>query len=94
MVGYGNNKGILPVTCDELFKEIDRNKGNSQCRYQVMMMIMMRLHVHHCVLMMLYVNHCDVACASLCVVIDDAGHVFHVGDLQRASSRPSFQGDG
>ena len=35
MVGYGNNKGILPVTCDELFKEIDRNKGSSQCRYQV-----------------------------------------------------------
>ena len=34
MVGYGVNKGIVPTTCDELFKTIEKNKGSS-VRYQV-----------------------------------------------------------
>ena len=37
MVGYGTNKGIVPMTCDELFKTIATNKatGDNSVRYQV-----------------------------------------------------------
>ena len=34
MVGYGVNKGIVPTTCDEMFKTIEKNKGGP-VRYQV-----------------------------------------------------------
>eukprot|EP00112_Aurelia_sp_Birch-Aquarium-sp1_P014219 Seg3055.2 transcript_id=Seg3055.2/GoldUCD/mRNA.D3Y31 product="Kinesin-like protein KIF28P" protein_id=Seg3055.2/GoldUCD/D3Y31 len=33
MVGYGANKGIVPITCDELFKIIER--GDGSIKYQV-----------------------------------------------------------
>ncbi|XP_020609741.1 kinesin-like protein KIF28P [Orbicella faveolata] len=33
MVGYGNNKGIVPITCDELFKAMDNSAGD--IKYQV-----------------------------------------------------------
>ncbi|XP_070576240.1 kinesin-like protein KIF28 isoform X2 [Ptychodera flava] len=33
MVGYGENKGIVPITCDELFKTMA--KGNSDVKYQI-----------------------------------------------------------
>jgi kinesin family protein 13 len=26
MVGYGKNKGIVPISCDEIFKRIAENK--------------------------------------------------------------------
>jgi hypothetical protein len=26
MVGYGKNKGIVPIACDEIFKRITDNK--------------------------------------------------------------------
>lgn len=35
MVGYGPNKGIVPITCDELFKSITENKGKGNIRYEV-----------------------------------------------------------
>ena len=28
MVGYGENKGIVPISCEEIFKRIDSNKNN------------------------------------------------------------------
>jgi len=34
MVGYGVNKGIVPITCDELFKLIEKNAGGD-VKYQV-----------------------------------------------------------
>ena len=34
MVGYGNNKGIVPMTCEELLKPIHDNKNNER-QYQV-----------------------------------------------------------
>ncbi|XP_025115263.1 kinesin-like protein KIF28P isoform X3 [Pomacea canaliculata] len=34
MVGYGSNKGIVPITCNELFKTISCNQGGST-RYEV-----------------------------------------------------------
>lgn len=34
MVGYGVNKGIVPITCDELFQLIERNAGGP-VKYQV-----------------------------------------------------------
>lgn len=33
MVGYGNNKGIVPITCDELFKAMAA--GDGETKYQV-----------------------------------------------------------
>jgi len=33
MVGYGKNKGIVPITCDELFKAIERGSGDT--KYEV-----------------------------------------------------------
>ncbi|XP_064640023.1 kinesin-like protein KIF28 isoform X2 [Lineus longissimus] len=35
MVGYGNNKGIVPITCDELFQTMDKNKSDGNVRYEV-----------------------------------------------------------
>ncbi|XP_065828144.1 kinesin-like protein KIF28 [Oscarella lobularis] len=35
MVGYGPNKGIVPTTCDELFKTMKANKENSTVKYEV-----------------------------------------------------------
>ncbi|CAB3998979.1 kinesin KIF28P [Paramuricea clavata] len=35
MVGYGPNRGIVPITCDELFKSITENKGKGNIRYEV-----------------------------------------------------------
>uniref|UniRef100_A0A1I8I6D7 Kinesin-like protein n=1 Tax=Macrostomum lignano TaxID=282301 RepID=A0A1I8I6D7_9PLAT len=35
MVGYGSNRGIVPITCDELFKTIAENSSNSAQRYEV-----------------------------------------------------------
>ena len=26
MLGYGNNKGIVPISCEEIFYRIDENK--------------------------------------------------------------------
>lgn len=34
MIGYGPNKGIVPITCEELFKAIETNK-DSQKQLQV-----------------------------------------------------------
>lgn len=34
MVGYGSNKGIVPLSCDEIFKRIDAN-DNKNLKYQV-----------------------------------------------------------
>jgi len=35
MVGYGVNRGIVPITCDEMFKAIDRNSVEGKVRFQV-----------------------------------------------------------
>jgi hypothetical protein len=29
VMGYGKNRGIVPITCDELFKTIESNKGGN-----------------------------------------------------------------
>lgn len=34
MVGYGKNKGIVPISCDEIFKRIAENKDPDR-KYQV-----------------------------------------------------------
>ena len=34
MVGYGANKGIVPIACDQIFKRIGENK-NQDLTYQV-----------------------------------------------------------
>ncbi|XP_061166469.1 kinesin-like protein KIF28 isoform X2 [Saccostrea echinata] len=34
MVGYGNNKGIVPITCDEMFKTMDKNTDPNK-RFEV-----------------------------------------------------------
>nr|XP_022339415.1 kinesin-like protein KIF28P isoform X2 [Crassostrea virginica] len=34
MVGYGQNKGIVPITCDEMFKSIDKNTDSNK-RFEV-----------------------------------------------------------
>jgi hypothetical protein len=34
MVGYGKNKGIVPISCDEIFKRIENNK-DPNLKYQV-----------------------------------------------------------
>jgi len=33
MIGYGKNKGIVPITCDELFKKVE--KGDPSVKYEV-----------------------------------------------------------
>eukprot|EP00118_Oscarella_pearsei_P011068 m.71435 g.71435 ORF g.71435 m.71435 type:complete len:1006 (+) comp35741_c0_seq3:25-3042(+) len=35
MIGYGPNRGIVPITCDELFKGIEVGRGNSNVKYEV-----------------------------------------------------------
>ena len=34
MIGYGANKGIVPITCDELFKAIHQNSDKTK-QFQV-----------------------------------------------------------
>jgi len=34
MVGYGKNKGIVPIACDEIFKRIASNKEETT-KFQV-----------------------------------------------------------
>lgn len=34
MVGYGPNKGIVPIACDEIFKRI-QNEKNPNMKYEV-----------------------------------------------------------
>ena len=34
MIGYGKNKGIVPITCDELYKKIDSDNGG-ETKYEV-----------------------------------------------------------
>ena len=34
MVGYGNNKGNVPLACDEIFRRIEAN-DNKNLKYQV-----------------------------------------------------------
>ena len=34
MVGYGNNKGIVPITCEKLFRSI-QGENNNDKQYQV-----------------------------------------------------------
>lgn len=36
MVGYGANKGIIPVACEELFRRIEENKS-SKTEFQVIL---------------------------------------------------------
>ena len=31
MVGYGPNRGIVPITCEEIFKRIESNKDPNKC---------------------------------------------------------------
>ena len=33
MIGYGNNKGIVPITCQELFKKVEQ--GDGETKYEV-----------------------------------------------------------
>lgn len=35
MVGYGTNKGIVPITCDEIFKKIELNDQPDKFQFQV-----------------------------------------------------------
>lgn len=35
VVGYGPNKGIVPITCEELFKGIEKEKKNKDKQFQV-----------------------------------------------------------
>lgn len=30
MIGYGENKGIVPQACDEIFKRIDKNEDPNE----------------------------------------------------------------
>ena len=30
MIGYGPNKGIVPITCEELFKAVEQNSDKSK----------------------------------------------------------------
>ena len=32
MVGYGNNRGIVPIICDELFKTMKQNGDSNMVR--------------------------------------------------------------
>lgn len=45
MVGYGTNKGIVPISCDAIFKKIDESKaGPDADRYQYQVCVQMFLH--------------------------------------------------
>ena len=41
MVGYGTNKGIVPISCDEIFKRIDQQKSENADKYQFQVTIQM-----------------------------------------------------
>jgi hypothetical protein len=41
MVGYGTNKGIVPISCDEIFKRIEREKNDNSDKYQFQVTIQM-----------------------------------------------------
>ena len=41
MVGYGTNKGIVPISCDEIFKRIEREKSDNSDKYQFQVTIQM-----------------------------------------------------
>lgn len=41
MVGYGTNKGIVPISCDEIFKRIDQQKAENSDKYQFQVTIQM-----------------------------------------------------
>ena len=41
MVGYGANKGIVPISCDEIFKYIDQQKQANSDKYQFQVTIQM-----------------------------------------------------
>ena len=39
MVGYGKNKGIIPIVCEEIFKRIDTVESNTlHCEVQASML--------------------------------------------------------
>lgn len=35
MVGYGSNRGIIPIVCEEMFKQVERGQEDPNQRYQV-----------------------------------------------------------
>jgi hypothetical protein len=41
MVGYGTNKGILPISCDEIFKRIEKEKETNSDKFQFQVTIQM-----------------------------------------------------
>jgi len=41
MVGYGANKGIVPISCDEIFKYIDQQKQANSEKFQFQVTIQM-----------------------------------------------------
>jgi len=41
MVGYGVNKGIVPISCDEIFKRIEEQKANFPDKFQFQVTIQM-----------------------------------------------------
>jgi hypothetical protein len=41
MVGYGTNKGIVPISCDEIFKNIERRKVSDEGKFQFQVAIQM-----------------------------------------------------
>ena len=41
MVGYGTNKGIVPISCDEIFKRIDKEKESNSDKFQFQVTIQM-----------------------------------------------------
>lgn len=49
MVGYGANKGIVPIVCEELFKGIEQCKGQSK-QFQVRVICMAELVSDGCLL--------------------------------------------
>jgi len=40
MVGYGPNKGIIPIVCENLFRRVDEGKQNPSVSYQVTVVMM------------------------------------------------------
>ena len=57
MVGYGTNKGIVPISCDEIFKRIESQKAENEGKYQFQISIQM-LEIYneqvHCCLRFLF----------------------------------------
>ena len=35
MVGYGENRGIVPLACEEIFKRIEQTKKPGELEYEV-----------------------------------------------------------